>query len=162
MQMQIEVAALIVLVGVMTIGGANAESPENGESPPGDSILTALGIQASPQIDISKFDWIDPSRVSVEVIGKSVTKPRGLFKVIWNRRQVAEIELVTMEDIYCDAAKIDKPCYLIASANEHDELKAPLGTWHVTNEDVEEIYRLPSVGKFVHIDPGTLMAASQQ
>ena len=43
MQMQIEVAALVVLLAVTTIGKASADSAENGGSSTGDdAILAAL------------------------------------------------------------------------------------------------------------------------
>ena len=170
MRMQIEVAALVVLLVVATIGTASADSAENGGSPIGDAaILAALGIQANayesntpPEIDITNFDWIDRDRLSIEVVGESETEPRGLFKVHWDHRQVAEIELLEMPIEYCKAVNTGPPCYLVADANEHDELKAPLGTWHVTNEDVPDIYTgLPSVGDPVSISSDILKAASQ-
>lgn len=166
MQLQIEVAALVVLLTVAAIGTSSAESPENDGSSTGDAaILEALGIKnadvpgAAHNVDIS---WRGSNRFSVQVVGESETEPRGLFKVTWDRRQVAEFELLGMTSEYCEAIDTATPCYLVASASEHDELKAPLGTWHVTNEDVPDIYtELPSVGDSVFISSDILRAASQ-
>ena len=170
MRMHIEIAALAVLLAMATTGTASADSTENGGPQTGDdAILAALGIQSQRNADDQgapltiDFAWIDKDRLNIEVVGESKTEPRGLFDVHWDRRQVAEIELLEMPSEYCKAVSTDTPCYLVSDANEHDELKAPLGTWHVTEEDIPEIYTgLPSVGNPVYIPPDILGAASQQ
>ena len=161
MRMQIEIAALVALLAVTLIGTAQDVSA--------DTVLDALGIsQASgrdnntPEID-ANIAWIDPERFSVTVDGKSETEPRGLFKVRWLQRQVAEIEFLQMSSNYCRERDTAEPCYLVAKVDEHDELKAPLGTWHVTSEDVPDIYMgLPSVGATVNIPTDILRASARQ
>ena len=160
MRTQLKIAALVAFLAATTIGTASAQS--------GNPMLAALGIQAisngaaDPNIDISNIAWIDGKRFSVEVVGESETEPRGLLGVPWSRRQVAEIELLEMPSSYCQAVDTETPCYLVARANEHDELKAPLGTWHVTDEDGPDVYTgLPSVGARVHISAKILSRASK-
>lgn len=170
MRIPLKVITLVVLLAMMTIGTARADSQANGSAPAGDAaILAALGIQptsdepgAGSEINITSFDWTGRDRLSIKVVGESETKPRGLFKVHWDRRQVAEIELLEMPSEYCKAVETDTPCYVVADANEHDELKAPLGAWHVADEDIPDIYiGLPSVGDPLSISPDILGAASQ-
>ena len=160
MRMQLEVAIRVALFAVTMVGTASAESQNESPAPDRkDTILEALELQPSvtnsgkePEINISGIVWHDKNRLSVEVVGESETKPRGLFKVPWSRRQVAEIEFLEMPAAYCEAIGIQTPCYLVAHASERDELKAPFGKWYVTNEDVPDIYTgLPSVGDPVHM-----------
>ena len=160
MRMQIEIAALVALLTVTLIGTAQDVSA--------DTVLDALGISQakgrdnSPEID-ANIAWIDPERFSVKVDGKSKTEPRGFFNVRWLQRQVTEIEFLQMPSFYCEKRKAEKPCYLVARVDEHDELKAPLGTWHITSEDVPDIYTgLPSVGATVSIPTDILSASSRQ
>ena len=160
MRTQLKVAALVAFLAATMIGAASAQSNK--------PILTALGVRAIANgaadlnIDISDIAWIDGKRFSIEVVGESETEPRGLLGVPWSRRQVAEIEFLEMTPDYCRAAHTKTPCYLVARANEHDELKAPLGTWHVTDEDVPDVYTgLPSVGDPVHISAEILDTASK-
>lgn len=170
MRVHIKVAVLVVLLAVTTIGTASDQVQGNGGSPTGDeSILGVLGIvsaagpDAAPGIDISSIVWIDKNRFSVEVVGEVETEPRGLLRRKWSQRQVAEIEFLEMPSAYCKAVDVETPCYLVAKANEHGELKAPLGTWHVTSEDVPDIYTgLPSVGATVNIPTDILSASSRQ
>lgn len=172
MRVHIKVAALVVLLAATTSGTASADASENGGPPTGDdAILSVLDIQANddgsgttPKIDISSnIAWIDQNRFSVEVVGEAETEPRGLFNVSWSQRQVAEIELLEMPTEYCEVVDIKTPCYLVSKANEHDELKAPLGAWHVTRENVPDIYTgLPSVGATVNIPENILNASSRQ
>lgn len=176
MRAYIKVAALVGLLAVTTTSAASDQFPGNGGSPTGDaSILAALGIVSadgsgatantgiSDIARISNIAWLDRKRFSVEVVGEAETEPRGLLGRKWSRRQVAEIEFLEMPADYCEAVETRTPCYLVAKASEHDELKAPLGAWHVTNEDVPDVYKgLPSVGRLVHIPPGILSTALQQ
>ncbi len=166
MRLHIEGAILVALLAASTIGTASAESESNDRLAAVDSaILATLGIQAAgadilgstPEIDITNFDWIDQDRISFEVVGESKTEPRGLFKVDWDRRQVAKIKLLRMPPTHCaefvDELDAEESCYLVADTSEHDELKAPLGGWHVTNEEFPaDIYTgLPSVGHLVKL-----------
>ena len=170
MRVHIKVAALVVLLAVTTICTAIDQVQGQGGLPAGDeSILGVLGIKsatglgAAPGIDISSIVWIDKNRFSVEVVGEADTEPRGLLGRKWSQRQVAEIEFLEMPSEYCELVDIETPCYLVAKANEHGELKAPLGTWHVTSEDVPDLYTgLPSVGATVNIPSATLSALSRQ
>ena len=170
MRVHIKVAALVVLLAV-TICTAIDQVQGQGGLPAGDeSILGVLGIKsaagldAPPGIDISSIVfWIDKNRFGVEVVGEAETEPRGLLGRKWSQRQVAEIEFLEMPSEYCKLVDIETPCCLVAKANEHGELKAPLGTWHVTSEDVPGLYTgLPSAGATVNIPSATLSALSRQ
>ena len=163
MRGQIEIATLVMLVAITVIGAASAESQESCESNGKYSeLLEALHIKGKfsdptkcPTIDIT---WIGEKQIDVKVVGESQWESRGLFNVPWGVRQVAKIKLLEIQSDYCpkqpqggEALEQNQKCYLIMDTTEYKETKAPLGTWHVT-ENVPDIFeKLPSAGKGLRI-----------
>lgn len=81
--------------------------------------------------------------VSVSMTKETKTAGRGLLKLEWDQREVANLKLL----------QVGQELYLVLSLNGSTSLKAPAGGWHVDNEKVPDFYPGPDVGGVVR---GTL------
>ena len=77
--------------------------------------------------------------VSVSMTKETKTAGRGLLKLEWDQREVANLKLL----------QVGQELYLVLSLNGSTSLKAPAGGWHVDNEEVPDFYRGPDVGGVV-------------
>ena len=80
--------------------------------------------------------------IPISMLRETETEGRGLLRLKWDQREVADVELLAVGD----------NLYVVLSVNGSMSLKAPLGAWHVENEEVPDFYTGPGVGGMIRGD----------
>lgn len=94
-------------------------------------------------------------RLKIEISDKSKTERKGVFRVSWERKRVAELELLKVASDLCPDTDSGKggDCYIVLRADGYEELKAPVGQWLIASAEMPDIFRLPTVGDILRSDP---------
>ena len=78
--------------------------------------------------------------IPITMTRETHTEGRGFLNLKWDKREAVNMELI----------EIGNNLHIIRSVTGGTSLKAPLGMWHVTSEQVPSFYTGPGVGAMIH------------
>lgn len=93
-------------------------------------------IKKKADIDISRPG--DDS-ILISMIRKTKTDGRGLLRLEWDQQEVANVKVL----------EVDRNLYIVLSVDGSTSVKAPMGAWHIENEEVPNFYQDFKVGGMI-------------
>ena len=154
---RINIALTVICFLVLTLHSASTTTASEQNNPETDT--QAAGRMQEPLLDPrNATEWLEIRNhlaandidvqirlrngeiVPITMTRETATERRGFLRLKWRQREVVNLEVIEIRD----------DLYIVRDVQGHTSLKAPLGTWHVTSEQVPAFYAGPSIGEVIH------------
>lgn len=156
MKFLVSVEAWIVLAVIMPFWATNAKSGSGCALINSLELVNDTGAYIESNCPKSYVTWLGEKQISIKVVEEAKTGPHGLFKVDWDARQTATINLLEIGHDFCAESQQsmgdNEKCYIVTDTEKLNEMRAPVGVWHETDDAIPNVFAtLPTIGEHLKI-----------